>query len=112
MPISRYGVCCWCSSASIIEFSKCVRRHQVTNEFGLPVQPFDFEERRRDLGQPALHVHDRAVLVEHADLDGFIQLRELGHRLAPWWCSEKQALLHPDPDTLSKSIFILSVFTI
>src|SRR5713226_2997190 len=38
-PISRYGVCSLWSSASIIEFSKCVRRHQVTNELGSPVQP-------------------------------------------------------------------------
>src|ERR1700730_7568440 len=38
-PISRYGVCCRCSSASIIEFSKCVRRHQVTNELTLPCHP-------------------------------------------------------------------------
>src|ERR1700758_5689 len=39
-PISRYGVCSRCRSASIIEFSKCVRRHQVTKELGSPLQPF------------------------------------------------------------------------
>src|SRR5688500_15357746 len=39
-PISRYGVCPLCRSASIIEFSKCVRRHHVTNEPGFPLQPF------------------------------------------------------------------------
>src|SRR5215813_4689762 len=39
-PISRYDVCSRCSRVSIIEFSKCVRRHQVTNAWGSPVQPF------------------------------------------------------------------------
>ncbi len=39
-PISRYGVWSRPSSESIIEFSKCVRRHQVTNASGRPVQPF------------------------------------------------------------------------
>src|SRR5215467_2885068 len=38
-PICRYGVCPRSHSASIIEFSKCVRRHQVTKLFGLPSQP-------------------------------------------------------------------------
>src|ERR1700750_482283 len=41
-PISRYGVCSRCNSASIIEFSKWVRRHRVTKELGLPVHPFAF----------------------------------------------------------------------
>src|SRR6516162_2623916 len=41
-PISRYGVCARCSSASIIEFSKWVRRHQVTNALGSPLQPLAF----------------------------------------------------------------------
>src|SRR6202012_3367807 len=41
-PISRYGVCSRCRSASIIEFSKCVRRHQVTKELASPLQPFSF----------------------------------------------------------------------
>src|SRR5215471_13120846 len=41
-PISRYEVCWRCSSASIIEFSKWVRRHQVTKELGSPLQPFAF----------------------------------------------------------------------
>ena len=41
-PISRYGVWSLCSSASIMEFSKCVRRHHVTKEFGLPDQPLAF----------------------------------------------------------------------
>ena len=40
-PISRYDVCSRPSKASIIEFSKCVRRHQVTKAFGMPVQFFD-----------------------------------------------------------------------
>src|SRR5262245_59168908 len=39
-PISRYDVCSRWSSASIIEFSKCVRRHHVTNACGSPGQPF------------------------------------------------------------------------
>src|SRR5215472_1202095 len=39
-PISRYEVCSRCSSASIIEFSKWVRRHHVTKELGSPCQPF------------------------------------------------------------------------
>jgi hypothetical protein len=38
-PISRYGVCPRPHSASIIEFSKWVRRHQVTKLSGLPAQP-------------------------------------------------------------------------
>src|SRR6266542_6859280 len=37
-PICRYGVCPRSHSASIIELSKCVRRHQVTKLFGLPAQ--------------------------------------------------------------------------
>src|SRR5262245_21273051 len=39
-PICRYGVCPRSHNASIIEFSKCVRRHQVTKLFGFPSQPF------------------------------------------------------------------------
>src|SRR5262249_38719092 len=31
-----------CKSASIIEFSKCVRRHHVTSESGFPLQPLRF----------------------------------------------------------------------
>src|SRR6516164_6651184 len=43
-PICRYGVCPRSHSASIIEFSKCVRRHQVTKLFGFPSQPFRFKK--------------------------------------------------------------------
>src|SRR6516165_9246015 len=39
-PICRYDVCPRSHNASIIEFSKCVRRHQVTKLFGFPCQPF------------------------------------------------------------------------
>src|SRR5712672_3357404 len=39
-PISRYEVCSRCRSASIIEFSKWVRRHHVTKELGSPSHPF------------------------------------------------------------------------
>src|SRR5215469_2234485 len=39
-PISRYEVCSRCRSASIIEFSKWVRRHHVTKELGSPRHPF------------------------------------------------------------------------
>src|SRR6185503_13147375 len=42
-PISRYGVCSLCSSASIIGFSKCVRRHQVTNASARPFHPLDLK---------------------------------------------------------------------
>src|SRR6516165_11789661 len=41
-PICRYGVCPRSHNASVIEFSKCVRRHQVTKLFGFPSQPFCF----------------------------------------------------------------------
>src|SRR5215472_13645510 len=43
-PICRYGVCPRSHNASIIEFSKCVRRHQVTKLFGFPSQPFRFKK--------------------------------------------------------------------
>src|SRR5215467_2802354 len=43
-PICRYGVCPRPHNASIIEFSKCVRRHQVTKLFGFPSQPFHFKK--------------------------------------------------------------------
>ena len=43
-PICRYGVCPRSHSASIIEFSKCVRRHQVTKLLGFPSQPFRFRK--------------------------------------------------------------------
>src|SRR5262249_50416964 len=43
-PICRYGVCPRSHNASIIEFSKCVRRHQVTKLFGFPSQPFCFRK--------------------------------------------------------------------
>ena len=39
-PICRYGVCPRSHSASIIEFSKCVRRHQVTKLLASPASPF------------------------------------------------------------------------
>src|ERR1700760_2022937 len=43
-PISRYGVCSRCKSASIIEFSKWVRRHQVTKELGSPPKLLAFRK--------------------------------------------------------------------
>ena len=38
-PICRYDVCPRSQSESIIESSKCVRRHQVTKRCGSPLQP-------------------------------------------------------------------------
>src|SRR4029077_16907205 len=55
-PISRYGVCSRSHSASIIEFSKCVRRHQVTKLFGFPSQPFFFRKGVAVLEELVLHV--------------------------------------------------------
>ena len=53
----------------MIEFSKCVRRHQVTKSFALPFQPLPSQEAGRGFAESSLHVDDRAILVEHTDLD-------------------------------------------
>jgi hypothetical protein len=38
---------------------------------------FAFEKWRGDLGQPRLHVNNRSVLVEHADLDRALQFFDM-----------------------------------
>ena len=68
------------SSASIIEFSKWVRRHQVTKELGLPFHPFR-EVGPGNLGEPGLHVDNGPVLIEHAHLDGGFEIILAHHGL-------------------------------
>src|ERR1700753_3915986 len=41
------------------------------------------QERRGDVAQTALHIHDRAVMVEHAELDARFQRVDVGHHRPP-----------------------------
>jgi hypothetical protein len=59
-------------SASIIKFSKCATRAEVTNWRALPSTP----ERRDRIGRPILHVDDGAALVE--DQGAYLAAEEAG----------------------------------
>ena len=58
------------SNASIIEFSKCVQRHQVTKLLGSPGQFLAFRNGVAAPTRPDCISTTVPMLVEHADLDG------------------------------------------
>src|SRR5215467_2111329 len=50
---------------------------------GITLPPLCCQKRRCGLGQSGLHIDHGSVLVEHADLDGSLQIIRLRHALPP-----------------------------
>src|SRR5579872_1853332 len=66
------------------------------------------EKRCCDLDQPALHIDDRAVLVEHADLHCFLDVLE-AHGVFPW-TAFRCGLRRLDPIILKMDLYSSALF--
>src|SRR5712692_1377161 len=52
---------------------------------GISLPPFRLQVWPCYFGKPRLHIHDRSILIEHADLDrGFENVSGLHGRATPW----------------------------